>query len=84
MCLLFTNSRISRVSGSISTRRKSISIRAEVVFVNGDEAKKLVNEEGYKILDVRDKTQFERAHAKSCYHVPLFIENNDNDLGVKH
>jgi Rhodanese-like domain len=83
VCLLFTNSRISRVSGSISTRRKPISIQAELLFVNGDEAKKLVNKEGYKILDVRDKTQFKRAHIKSCYHIPLFIENNDNDLGVK-
>ncbi|XP_078170891.1 rhodanese/Cell cycle control phosphatase superfamily protein [Carex rostrata] len=73
--------RIFRASGRISTRRKFSSIRAEVIFVNGDEAKKLVNE-GYKILDVRDKTQFERAHIKSCYHVPFFIENNDNDVGT--
>ncbi|KAJ3698327.1 hypothetical protein LUZ61_002032 [Rhynchospora tenuis] len=74
--------RVSKVTGSISTRRKYISIRAEVIFVNGDEAKKLVNEEGYKILDVRDKTQFERAHINTCYHVPLFIENEDSDLGT--
>lgn len=84
VCLLFIYFRIFRASGRISTRRKFSSIRAEVIFVNGDEAKKLVNEEGYKILDVRDKTQFERAHIKSCYHVPFFIENNDNDVGVKH
>lgn len=51
-------------------------------FVNGDEAKRLVDEEGYTVLDVRDKTQFDRAHIKSCHHVPLFIENNDNDLGI--
>ena len=57
-------------------------IRAEVNFVNADEAKRLVTEEGYAILDVRDRTQFERAHIKSCTHVPLFVENNDNDLGI--
>lgn len=57
-------------------------IRAEVNFVNADEAKRLVTEEGYAILDVRDRTQFERAHIKSCTHVPLFVENNDNDLGT--
>lgn len=57
-------------------------IRSEVNFVNADEAKKLVAEEGYAVLDVRDKTQFERAHIKSCSHVPLFIENNDNDFGT--
>ncbi|OAY77156.1 Rhodanese-like domain-containing protein 9, chloroplastic [Ananas comosus] len=63
--------------------RKRISvIRAEVNFVSGDEAKRLVDEEGYTVLDVRDKTQFDRAHIKSCHHVPLFIENNDNDLGT--
>lgn len=51
-------------------------------FVSGDEAKRLVDEEGYTVLDVRDKTQFDRAHIKSCHHVPLFIENNDNDFGI--
>lgn len=57
-------------------------ITSEVNFVNSDEAKKLVAEEGYAVLDVRDKTQFERAHIKSCSHVPLFIENNDSDFGT--
>ncbi|KAJ3693164.1 hypothetical protein LUZ60_008644 [Juncus effusus] len=74
--------RISHISGLKSKRRRNLVIKAEIIFVNGDEAKKLVNEEGYKIIDVRDKTQFERAHIKSCYHIPLFIENNDNDLGT--
>lgn len=50
--------------------------------MNADEAKNLVAVEGYTVLDVRDKTQFERAHIKQCYHVPLFIENQDNDLGT--
>nr|XP_016435678.1 PREDICTED: rhodanese-like domain-containing protein 9, chloroplastic [Nicotiana tabacum] len=63
-------------------RRRAFEIKAEVEFVNADEAKKLVAVEGYTVLDVRDKTQFERAHIKNCYHVPLFIENTDNDLGT--
>ncbi|OIT04328.1 PREDICTED: rhodanese-like domain-containing protein 9, chloroplastic [Nicotiana attenuata] len=63
-------------------RRSAFEIKAEVEFVNADEAKKLVAVEGYAVLDVRDKTQFERAHIKNCYHVPLFIENTDNDLGT--
>lgn len=63
-------------------RRRAFEIKAEVEFVNADEAKKLVAVEGYTVLDVRDKTQFERAHIKNCYHVPLFIENTDNDLGI--
>lgn len=63
-------------------RWRNFGIRAEVNFVNPDEAKKLVTDEGYAVLDVRDKTQYERAHIKSCYHVPLFIENQDNDFGT--
>ncbi|XXG52837.1 hypothetical protein AAC387_Pa03g1044 [Persea americana] len=63
-------------------QRRSTQIRAEVNFINGKEAKELVEEEGYVVLDVRDKTQYDRAHIKSCYHVPLFIENKDNDLGT--
>lgn len=51
-------------------------------FVDSDEAKKLIAVDGYAVVDVRDKTQFERAHIKNCYHVPLFIQNNDNDLGM--
>lgn len=63
-------------------RWRNFGIRAEVNFVNPDEAKKLVTDEGYAVLDVRDKTQYERAHIKSCYHVPLFIENQDSDFGT--
>ncbi|KAJ6699902.1 RHODANESE-LIKE DOMAIN-CONTAINING PROTEIN 9 CHLOROPLASTIC [Salix purpurea] len=63
-------------------RWRNFGIRAEVDFVNSDEAKKLVTDEGYVVLDVRDRTQYERAHIKSCYHVPLFIENQDNDFGT--
>ncbi|KAJ6829435.1 rhodanese-like domain-containing protein 9, chloroplastic isoform X1 [Iris pallida] len=63
-------------------RRRIAVIKAEVRFVNGEEVKKLVAEEGYVVLDVRDKTQYDRAHIKSSYHVPLFIENTDNDIGT--
>lgn len=62
-------------------RRRALGIRAEVNFVNAEEAKKLTAVEGYTILDVRDKSQYDRAHIMSCFHVPLFVENQDNDLG---
>jgi rhodanese-related sulfurtransferase len=52
-----------------------------VNYVNAEEAKKLIAVEEYAILDVRDKNQYDRAHIKSCYHVPIFIENQDNDFG---
>lgn len=61
--------------------RKNLNIKAEVSYVNAEEAKKLIAVEEYTILDVRDKSQYDRAHIKSCYHVPLFIENQDNDFG---
>ncbi|KAL0453006.1 UNVERIFIED_CONTAM: Rhodanese-like domain-containing protein 9, chloroplastic [Sesamum latifolium] len=63
-------------------QRRSLVIKAEVNFVNYEDAKKLIAVEGYAVVDVRDRTQFERAHIKGCYHVPLFIENTDNDLGT--
>ncbi|EXC30868.1 hypothetical protein L484_028047 [Morus notabilis] len=62
-------------------RRRGLAIRAEVNYVSAEEAKELIAE-GYTVLDVRDKSQFDRAHIKSCYHVPLFIENEDNDFGT--
>ncbi|XP_019154950.1 PREDICTED: rhodanese-like domain-containing protein 9, chloroplastic [Ipomoea nil] len=63
-------------------RRRALGIKAEVEFVNAEEAKKLVAVDGYAVVDVRDRTQFERARIKQCFHVPLFIENKDNDLGT--
>ena len=60
--------------------RTSLRISAEIDYVNAEDAKKLIAEEGYSIVDVRDRIQFERAHIKSCNHVPLFIENQDNDI----
>ena len=64
-------------------RRAYAAVRAEVNFVDGDEAKRLVAEEGYTVLDIRDRRQHERAHIKSSTHVPLFIENEDNDIGMQ-
>ncbi|KAJ1396019.1 Rhodanese-like domain [Sesbania bispinosa] len=69
------------VPGKLPGRRR-LTINAEVKFVNGEEAKELIAVDGYTVLDVRDRIQFERAHIKSCSHVPLFIENQDNDLGT--
>ncbi|XP_006660490.1 rhodanese-like domain-containing protein 9, chloroplastic [Oryza brachyantha] len=60
----------------------AIAVRAEVSFVNGDEAKRLVGEEGYTVLDIRDRTQRERAHIKNSTHVPLFVENDDSDIAT--
>ncbi|KAJ4705597.1 Rhodanese domain-containing protein [Melia azedarach] len=71
-----------RTMSGTSIHRRSLKIRAEVNYVNAEEAKKLIAVEGYAVLDVRDKSQFDRAHIKSCYHAPLFVENQDNDLGT--
>lgn len=56
-------------------------LKAEVDFVDAEKATELIAQ-GYAVLDVRDRIQFERAHIKNCYHVPLFIENKDNDIGT--
>ncbi|CAN6586527.1 unnamed protein product [Malus baccata var. baccata] len=70
------------ILGQPTRHRRKFSIRAEVNFVSAEEAKDLVAVEGYTVIDVRDKSQHERAHIKSCHHVPLFIENQDNDFGT--
>ncbi|KAG2686972.1 hypothetical protein I3760_09G031800 [Carya illinoinensis] len=62
--------------------RKNLNVKAEVNYVDAEEAKKLIAVEEYAILDVRDKSQYDRAHIKSCRHVPLFIENKDGDFGT--
>ena len=63
--------------------RRKFTIKAEIKFVTADDAKELVKVDGYNVLDVRDKSQYERAHIKTCYHVPLFVENTDNDPGME-
>ncbi|GBG72996.1 hypothetical protein CBR_g12715 [Chara braunii] len=52
---------------------------ADVAFVTPEEARALVIEEGYTVIDVRDNTQFERSHLRDSVHVPLFVENRDMD-----
>ncbi|GMP97139.1 hypothetical protein CsSME_00045510 [Camellia sinensis var. sinensis] len=80
---VFESHRGQNMTGKLKpVGRRNLVIRAEVNYVNAEEAKELVAVEGYSILDVRDKRQYDRAHIKSCYHVPIFIENNDNDLGL--
>lgn len=79
---LMLETRHGRTIVGKSLGRRNLQIKAEVNFVNAEEGKKLIAVEGYAILDVRDKSQYDRAHIKSCYHVPLFIENQDNDLGT--
>ncbi|GAB2227490.1 hypothetical protein Droror1_Dr00009312 [Drosera rotundifolia] len=67
---------------SLLMRSLRLRVSAEINYVNADEAKQLLAVEGFTVVDVRDKSQFERAHIKSCYHAPLFIENKDNDPGT--
>ncbi|KAM7530138.1 hypothetical protein LguiB_033548 [Lonicera macranthoides] len=71
-----------KLAGRKNFQRRNLVIKAEVNFVNGEEAKNLIAVEGYAILDVRDVTQYDRAHIKASHHIPLFIENRDNDIGT--
>ncbi|KAK6941902.1 Rhodanese-like domain [Dillenia turbinata] len=79
--LIYQKSQAGRMPGK-NHHQRNLLVKAEVSYVNAEDAKKLVAVEGYSIVDVRDKSQFDRAHITSCYHVPLFIENKDNDLGT--
>ncbi|KAI3965928.1 hypothetical protein MKX01_010885 [Papaver californicum] len=79
--LSFSNNH-KRIMTCKPLRKRNMEIRAEVNYVSSDEAKELVAAEGYAVLDVRDSSQYDRAHIKSCFHVPLFIEDKDNDPGT--
>ncbi|KAH7423549.1 hypothetical protein KP509_12G060800 [Ceratopteris richardii] len=59
-----------------------LNIRSEVKYVDGLEAKRLVSEEGYTVLDIRDRTQYEKAHIVPSTHIPVYIENTDNDINT--
>ncbi|KAI3678146.1 hypothetical protein L6452_37427 [Arctium lappa] len=72
----------TRRGGTTRMLRSNLRISAEIDYISAEEAKRLIAEEGYSIVDVRDRTQYDRAHIKSCTHVPLFIENQDNDPGT--
>ncbi|KAI3910319.1 hypothetical protein MKW92_017961 [Papaver armeniacum] len=80
--LSLTSNNHKRIMTCKPLRKRNVEIRAEVNYVSSDEAKELVAAEGYAVLDVRDSSQYNRAHIKSCYHVPLFIEDKDNDPGT--
>ncbi|XP_058207607.1 rhodanese-like domain-containing protein 9, chloroplastic [Rhododendron vialii] len=79
--LVFETHRGQTVTGK-PLRRRNLKIKAVVNYVSAEEAKELVAVDGFTVLDIRDAKQFDRAHIKSSHHVPLFIENKDNDLGT--
>ncbi|KAG0449026.1 hypothetical protein HPP92_027509 [Vanilla planifolia] len=63
------------------SRRKVVAIvRAEVRYVKGEEAKKLVEEEGYVVL--MSEMESNTANLTSSPLVIFFVENNDNDFGT--
>ncbi|KAK2998087.1 hypothetical protein RJ639_024886 [Escallonia herrerae] len=69
--------------GTVTTRpirRRNLGIKAEVNYVNAEEAKKLIAVEGYAILDVRDNTQYNRAHIKECTIINRQLHNNFSGL----
>eukprot|EP00249_Psilotum_nudum_P005387 c18825_g1_i1 orf=223-963(+) len=57
-------------------------VKAELKSVDGEEAKRLVEREGFTVVDIRDGSQYAKAHIIHSVHIPLFIENNDGDIGT--
>lgn len=51
---------------AIRAKRRACSVRlvakAEIKYVSSKQAKSLIEEENYTVVDVRDETQYERAH----------------------
>lgn len=64
------------------TQTTGVARAAGVEYVDPEEAKQLVNEEGYSIIDIRDAGQYNRAHIPNSLHAPLFIDNEDSDPGT--
>lgn len=55
--------------------------RAETKYLsNGDAAKELVEKEGFRVVDVRDETQWERSRIAGSTHIPYFIVNKDSGV----
>lgn len=77
---------VARIAGSPIRRRRQSLVAgqavAEVKYVSGEEAKKLVDDDGYTIVDIRDQVQYERTHIPGTAHIPYFIKNEDNDIGT--
>jgi rhodanese-related sulfurtransferase len=63
-------------------RPRAVAVKAGVVPVGVEDAAKLVKEQGFSVVDVRDQTQFEKSHIKGSVHIPLFIVNEDTDPGT--
>eukprot|EP00243_Klebsormidium_subtile_P002979 TRINITY_DN16103_c0_g1_i1.p1 TRINITY_DN16103_c0_g1~~TRINITY_DN16103_c0_g1_i1.p1 ORF type:complete len:253 (+),score=76.75 TRINITY_DN16103_c0_g1_i1:185-943(+) len=65
-----------------SARRRSAARQgaavAELRSISASEVPALIAE-GYKVIDVRDEKQYEKAHIKNSDHVPLFVENTAMD-----
>eukprot|EP00898_Chlorokybus_atmophyticus_P004799 jgi/Chlat1/531/Chrsp103S01114 len=45
----------------------------------GKEVKELIEKEGYKLVDVRDATQYNRSHVPGSDNVPMWIANEGTD-----
>ena len=56
--------------------------RAGVQYVDAEEAKQMASEDGFKIIDIRDASQYDRSHISKSIHVPLFIANEATDPGT--
>lgn len=64
------------------TQTTGVARAAGIKYVDAEEAKQLVDEEGYSIIDIRDAGQYNRAHVPKSLHAPLFIDNEDSDPGT--
>ncbi|CAM6106493.1 unnamed protein product [Calypogeia fissa] len=75
---------VARIAGSRERRQGLVAGQAvaAVKYVTAEEAKELVDEDGYTIVDIRDQVQYERAHIPTAVHIPYFIKNEDMDIST--
>eukprot|EP00850_Spirogloea_muscicola_P010523 SM000062S19909 [mRNA] locus=s62:312605:314211:+ [translate_table: standard] len=70
------------VVGSTSSTDVYSSSDSKLQYVKPDVAKKLVDTEGYTVVDIRDERQYKKAHIVNSEHIPLFVENTDSDVAT--
>lgn len=70
--------RTTRVRAPVRASR--LAVQSKIDYIEASEVDSLVKE-GYKIVDLRDEGQFNRARFVGVKHIPLYVEDTGKDVG---
>jgi len=63
-----------------SNRASRLGVRAKIDYVPAAKVEKLVLEDGYTLVDIRDSIQYDRSHFKNSEYIPLYVPDNGTDF----